>query len=127
MDVLESNEQEFFLLRAVFAKHEPTRFAASFKMSRIVFVPAVMALLLVVGRLGAASDEEFVRGILKTSCVRCHGEKKAKADVALHALTIGRIQANEVLTWKRFTKSSRTAPCRPRTKINQLPRIASDC
>lgn len=101
MDVLESNEQEFFLLRAVFAKHEPTRFAASFKMSRIVFVPAVMALLLVVGRLGAASDEEFVRGILKTSCVRCHGEKKAKADVALHALTIGRIQANEVLTWKK--------------------------
>ena len=62
---------------------------------------AGMALLLLVGRLGAASDEQFVREVLKANCVRCHGEKKAKADVTLHALSIGRMQANEVLTWKK--------------------------
>jgi cytochrome c553 len=60
-----------------------------------------MALLLLVGRLGAASDEQFVREVLKANCVRCHGEKKAKADVTLHALSIGRMQANEVLSWKK--------------------------
>ena len=65
----------------MFAKHEPTRVATSFLPSRGALAVAAMASLLLGGRLGAASDEEFVRGTLKTNCVRCHGEKKAKADV----------------------------------------------
>jgi len=46
-------------------------------------------------------DAKAARSFLDTHCIRCHGEKKPKGDVSLHALPANPMTPAEIETWKK--------------------------
>ncbi len=66
-----------------------------------VAAPAWMLLLLGTC-IQARADAVVVGEFLASHCTRCHGPKKAKAEVTLHTLELtGGLKPNQVLLWKR--------------------------
>ena len=47
------------------------------------------------------ADAKAARSFLDAHCIRCHGEKKPKGDVSLHALPANPMTPAEIETWKK--------------------------
>ena len=71
-------------------------------MKLFTVLPAALMLALLGTRPQAQADAPGVQGFLASHCTRCHGSKKAKAEVTLHTLELtGGLKPNQVLLWKQ--------------------------
>jgi len=80
-----------------------------------VLIPALV--LALVGTCPQArADASVLREFLSGHCTRCHGPKKAKADVTLHTLDLNGIQPHQVLLWKQVHEQIENGAMPPEDK-----------
>ena len=75
----------------------------------------VIAVLLPLTSLHAASPLDELRPFLKQHCYKCHGEKKQENEKRFDTLGPDLSKIETLQMWQEFSTSSIVAKCRPKT------------